>query len=45
MILRMNRDHFPKQHQPIDRCHGGMLCFASGKDYILKYYLEEELRD
>jgi hypothetical protein len=40
-VLIVNSDCFPKQHQPIDRCHGDVLCFLCGTDWILKYYLDE----
>jgi hypothetical protein len=32
MILRLNSDYFPKQHQPVDLCNGEVLCFLCGTD-------------
>jgi hypothetical protein len=41
MILWINIDYFHKQHQPVDLCNGGVLCFLCGTDWIVKYYLDE----
>jgi hypothetical protein len=41
MILTINRDYFLKQHQPVNLCNGNVLCFLCGKEWILKYYLDE----
>jgi hypothetical protein len=32
MIARINIDNFPKQHFPVDRCHGDALSFLCGTD-------------
>jgi hypothetical protein len=36
MILRINSDHFLKQHQPVDLCNGEVWCSLWGTDWILK---------
>jgi hypothetical protein len=41
VILRMNSDHFLKQHLPVDLWNGEVLCFLCGTAWILKYYSEE----
>jgi hypothetical protein len=43
MIFNVNSDHFLKQHYPAELCSGEMLC-SLGKDWILKYYLDDILR-
>jgi hypothetical protein len=41
MILTVNSDYFRIQRLPVDLCNGEVLCFLCGKDWIIKYYLDE----
>jgi hypothetical protein len=41
MPLSVNRVCFLKQHQQVGICNGEVWCFLCGKDYTLKYYLDE----
>jgi hypothetical protein len=42
MFLRINSDHFPKEHGPTDYCNEDVLCFLSGRNWTFKYL--DELR-
>jgi hypothetical protein len=41
MILSINNDYFLKQSWRADLCHGEVLCFVWGKNWIFKYYVVE----
>jgi hypothetical protein len=34
MILKINSDHFPKKHKPINLCNGEGLCFKAGTEIL-----------
>jgi hypothetical protein len=38
MILRVNKDYFPKQPQPVGLCNRDAECFLLGRNFILKCY-------
>jgi hypothetical protein len=35
MILTINSDHFPKQHQPVDLCNGHAEWFLSKTEFLI----------
>jgi hypothetical protein len=41
IVLTVNNDCFPKQHQPADLCCGDVMCFLWGKNWIFIHYLEQ----
>jgi hypothetical protein len=40
MVLTINDDCFPKQHQVAGLCSGDVMCFQWGMNWILMYYLQ-----
>jgi hypothetical protein len=32
MVISVNRDHFLKQHEPVDLCNDEVWCFLCGTD-------------